>query len=251
MARPKSARYVVGNWKMNGDYALVMQMIAALRAMGPLSNLTTVICPPFTLLHGFAELLGMGHISLGAQDCGPEIKGARTGEISAAMLKEQNCNFVIIGHSERRNYQCESDEIVADKAAAAQAAGLMPIICVGENLSEREEQQAEIVVERQVTAALKKLSEGTPVIFAYEPVWAIGSGQVASHSDIAGMHDVIRVRAGACGFENISILYGGSVKPDNAGGILGLDGVDGVLLGGASIDPDAFIAIAKMAENLP
>lgn len=250
MARPKSARYVIGNWKMNGDYALVMQMIAALRAMGPLGNVTTVICPPFTLLHGFAELLGMGHVSLGAQDCGPEIKSARTGEISAAMLKEQNCNFVIIGHSERRRYQFETDEIVADKAATAQGASVMPVICVGENLSEREEQQAEIVVERQVTASLKKMKDG-PVIFAYEPVWAIGSGQAASHSDIAGMHDVIRVRAAACGFENISVLYGGSVKPDNAGGILALDGVDGVLLGGASIDPDAFIAIAKMADNLP
>ncbi|HCM83100.1 MAG TPA: triose-phosphate isomerase [Alphaproteobacteria bacterium] len=244
------AKYVIGNWKMNGDYALVMQMIAALRSMGPLDNVTTVICPPFTLLHSFAELLGMGHIHLGAQDCGTEISGARTGDISAAMLIEQNCRYAIVGHSERRRYQMESNEVVAAKAANAQAAGLMPVICVGENLAEREEEQAEIIVEEQVTAVLKKLKNAA-VIFAYEPVWAIGTGQVASHSDIAGMHDVIRARAAKHDFKDVAVLYGGSVKPENAGGILALGGVDGVLLGGASIDPDAFIAIAKTAHHLP
>jgi len=245
-----TAKYVIGNWKMNGDYALVMQMIAALRSMGPLETVTTVICPPFTLLHGFAELLGMGHVHLGAQDCGPENAAARTGEIAPAMLIEQNCRFVIIGHSERRRYQGESNDIVAAKAAAAQAAGLMPVICVGENLAEREAEQAEIVVEAQVSAALKNL-KSEKIIFAYEPVWAIGTGQTASHSDIAGMHDVIRARAARHDFKDIAVLYGGSVKVENAAGILGLGGVDGVLLGGASIDPDAFIAIAKQANNLP
>lgn len=243
-------KYVIGNWKMNGDYALVMQMVAALRAMGPQAEVTTVICPPFPLLHSFSELLGFGHVYLGAQDCGPENATARTGDISPAMLVEQNCRYVIIGHSERRRYQHESNELVAAKAAAAQAAGLVPVICVGENLQEREEEQAEIIVEAQVSAALKHLKKGS-VIFAYEPVWAIGSGQAASHSDIAGMHDVIRARAAQHDFKDIPILYGGSVKADNARGILAIQGVDGVLLGGASIDPDAFIAIAKLAADLP
>lgn len=246
----RPVKYVIGNWKMNGDYALVMQMIAALRSMGPLDKTDVVVCPPFTLLHGFSELLGMGHVHLGAQDCGPENAAARTGEISPAMLIEQNCRFVIIGHSERRRYQNETNEIVAAKAAAAQAAGLMPVICVGENLQEREEEQAEIIVEAQVSAALKHL-KNSHVIFAYEPVWAIGTGQTASHSDIAGMHDVIRERAAKHDFKSVSVLYGGSVKPENAKGILGAGGVDGVLLGGASIDPDGFITIAKMANDLP
>lgn len=246
----QSGKYIIGNWKMNGDYALVMRMIAALRAMGPRKDVTTVVCPPFTLLHGFAELLGMGHVYLGAQDCGPENAAARTGDISPAMLVEQNCRFVIIGHSERRRYQHESNDIVAAKAAAAQAAGLVPVICVGENLAEREEEQAEIVVEAQVSAALKQLQHNSQVIFAYEPVWAIGSGHVASHSDIAGMHDVIRARAAQHNFRAVAVLYGGSVKPDNAWGILAIQGVDGVLLGGASIDPDGFVAIAKLADSL-
>jgi triosephosphate isomerase len=191
----------------------------------------------------------MSHVFLGAQDCDAEALGARTGEVSAAMLKEQNCKYVILGHSERRRYHHESDMDIAAKVRAAQVAGLVPIVCVGENLSDREDEQAEIIVEHQVRTILKNLTSDA-VIIAYEPVWAIGTGQVPSYSDIAGMHNVIRDIAQKLGAENINIIYGGSVKVDNAAGILAIPGVDGVLLGGAALDADAFISIAKQANNL-
>lgn len=244
----RTDKFIIGNWKMNGDYALALQTIAALRAAGPMANVATVICPPFPLLHAFADLLGMSHVWLGAQDCSAAAPGARTGDVSAQMLVEQRCRYVILGHSERRKYHAETDADVAAKITAAQAAGLIPVICVGETLAERESQQAETVVTCQVGAALQHLTGDT--IIAYEPVWAIGTGQTPTASDIAGMHDVIRTAAARLGMAKPRILYGGSVKPDNAAGILALPGVDGVLLGGASLAPDQFIAIAKQAQGL-
>jgi triosephosphate isomerase len=242
-------RYIVGNWKMNGDYALSMRMIGALRAMGPLAGITPVICPPFTLLHSFAELLGMGHAALGAQNCSESAAGARTGEVSAAMLREQGCKYVILGHSERRQHNGETDAQISAKVQMACAAGLFPIICVGETQAERAAGQAETVVDRQLTSALTH-AKGDDIIIAYEPVWAIGSGQTPTPTDISRMHGFIAARAQALGHANAQVLYGGSVKPDNAAGILSAPGVDGVLLGGAAIDPDQFIAIAKLAGSL-
>jgi len=241
-------RYVVGNWKMNGDYALVMRVLAALRAAGPFQRAVPVICPPFTLLHAFADLRGMGE--LGAQDCSTAEQGARTGDISAAMLIEQQCKFVIVGHSEQRQYHGCTDEEVAAKAAMAIAVGLVPIICVGETLAQRQAGDAEAIVAAQVKVALAPVKTEDVIIVAYEPVWAIGTGYSAEPADISRMHDVISKSVQAAGQENVPILYGGSVKPEYAVDILRLPGVGGVLVGGASLDPDQFMAIAKVAESL-
>ena len=245
-------RTIIGNWKMNGDYALVMQMIAALRSVGPMARVTTVVCPPFPLLHGFADILGLAHVALGAQDCSIAGQGARTGEVSATMLAEQRCRYVILGHSERRKFVHESDADVAAKIAAARIAGLRPVICVGENLKERETNESEPFVMRQVSAALAAFKDApqTEILIAYEPIWAIGGTAPASRSDIAGMHAVIRSHAAQAGFANVSVLYGGAVRPENCAEILAVPDVAGLLVGGASIDPDAFIAIAKTAESL-
>jgi triosephosphate isomerase len=166
------------------------------------------------------------------------------------MLKEQGCKYVIIGHSERRQNHGESDAAVAAKVQAACEAGLVPIICVGETQAERAIGRAEAMVENQVKAALR-FFKGDEIIIAYEPVWAIGTGQVATATDIADMHAIIAATAASAGYANAHVLYGGSVKPDNAWGILSAPGVDGVLLGGAAIDPDQFISIAKLAGSLP
>jgi len=241
-------RYVVGNWKMNGDYALVMRMLAALRAAGPFQRAVPVICPPFTLLHAFADLRGVGE--LGAQDCSAAEQSARTGDISAIMLVEQQCKFVIVGHSEQRQYYGCTDEDVAAKAAMAAAAGLVPIICVGETLAQRRAGEAETTVEAQVKAALGTVKTEN-IIIAYEPVWAIGTGYSAEPADISRMHDVISEGVRTRGQDNVPVLYGGSVKPEYAVDILRLPGVDGVLVGASSLDSDQFIAIAKVAESLP
>lgn len=243
-------RYVVGNWKMNGDYALVLRMVAALRALGPLDSVTPILCPPFTLLHAFNQLLGMGHIALGAQNCSDVAAGTRTGDISAQMLVEQGCKYVILGHSERRQYRGYTNEHVAAKVTLACAAGLVPIICVGETREQRDSGVAQAVVQEQVAAALNRASVDE-LIISYEPVWAIGTGNVVpSRAEIAEMHDVVLFQAKKMGHGNAKILYGGSVNPDNAAEILGIPGVDGVLLGRAAIDPDAFITIAKQAQSL-
>jgi len=241
-------RYVIGNWKMNGDYALVLRMLALLRAAGPFQRSVPVICPPFTLLHAFADLRGTGE--LGAQDCSTAEQGARTGDISAKMLVEQQCKFVIVGHSEQRQYHSCTDEEVAAKTAMATAVGLVPIICVGETLAQRQAGDAEAIVSAQVKAALAPVKTADDIIIAYEPVWAIGTGYSAEPADISRMHDVISKNVQAAGQENVPILYGGSVKPEYAVDILRLPGVDGVLVGGASLDPDQFMAIAKVAESL-
>lgn len=242
-------KYIVGNWKMNGDYALVMRMIAALRAVGPLPGVTPVICPPFTLLHAFSELLGMGHLALGAQNCSDVAEGTRTGDISPAMLREQGCKYVILGHSERRQHRGYTNEHIAAKVTLACGSGLVPILCVGETIEQRQNGVAQAAVQEQVATALDH-ARGQEIIVSYEPVWAIGTGQVAEIRDIAEMHDVILSQCERMGFHNVHILYGGSVNPLNVGDIMATPGVDGVLLGRAAIEPDQFIAIAKQAQNL-
>ena len=243
-------RYVVGNWKMHGDYDLAMQMVAVCRQVGPLDQVGVVICPPFPFLHTFADLLNVGTCHLGAQDCSEAESGARTGEVSAAMLAALHCRYVIVGHSERRDFHGEDDDNVANKAVQAQKNGLVPIVCVGETANERMAGQAKDKVMQQLTV-FKKLDNRQPCMVAYEPVWAIGSGQVPSADDITSMHGFIIETLQSMGFTNLPVLYGGSVKPDNAGDIMVLAGVSGVLVGGASLDPGGFFAIAKAANFLP
>jgi len=202
------------------------------------------LCPPFPLLALMREDLEAAGVALGAQDCSAEEgEGAFTGEVSASLLVEIGCRYVIVGHSERRRRHAESDGLVRRKAAAARAAGLTPIVCVGEDLQAREEGRAEAVVLDQVC---RSLPAPGPVVIAYEPVWAIGTGRTACVEEAARLHAAIRANL-PDDLKDTPILYGGSVKPEVAAGLLAADGVDGLLVGGASLDPKAFAAIARAA----
>lgn len=209
------------------------------RPQAPRSNWRMVLCPPATVLAKVHEAIAGSGILLGGQDCHDKTSGAYTGNISADMLKDAGCSFVILGHSERRQYQKETDAEVAAKALAAHAAGISAIICVGETDAERMAGLARDVVTRQLAGSIPTSANAENTAIAYEPVWAIGTGKTASGDDIAGMHAHIRQHAGA-----LPILYGGSVKPDNAREILHIENVDGVLVGGASLKVEDFIAIA-------
>ncbi len=220
-------KYIVGNWKMNGDAALAQKLIAASKP----SPHEVILCCPFTLLH-----LVQG-ISKGAQDCSPETHGAYTGDISASMLKKAGCEWVIVGHSERRQHHKESDELLARKATAAMSVGLKVIYCVGEKSGE----DAEAVVKKQLSFFTNhKPLTTNHFLIAYEPVWAIGTGLTPTSEQIAAMHQFIKAEV-----KDAKVLYGGSVKPENIKEILTTDGVDGVLVGGASIDPEAWEQIVN------
>ncbi len=231
---------IAGNWKMNGLKAS-LQDIQKIREGAPGPEL--VICPPATLLGEAAALLKGGPVSLGAQDCHAEPSGAFTGDISAEMLKDAGCAYVIVGHSERRAGHGETDAIVRAKAQAALRAGLIPIVCVGETRAQREAGEATVVVSSQTRGSLP---DG-PAILAYEPIWAIGAGLTPTPQDIAHMHLTLRnlyvALRGAEG-GRARLLYGGSVKPSNAAELLGLLNVDGALVGGASLKAQDFLAIA-------
>lgn len=225
------SKLIVGNWKMNGLTADSLDRAGKLAASG----LHMVVCPPATQIAAVAAAVKGSKVLWGGQDCSAQGPGAFTGDIAAEMLKELGCSYVIVGHSERRQHHGETSAQVKAKAAKALAAGLTPIVCVGEVLAEREAGKHEAVVGQQLA---ESVPEGN-VVIAYEPVWAIGTGKVASPEDIRAMHAFIRGKAGA-----LPILYGGSVKADNAREILHTPNVDGVLVGGASLKPDEFIAIA-------
>lgn len=216
---------------MNGDAALAQKLIAASKP----SPHEVILCCPFTLLH-----LVQG-ISNGAQDCSPETHGAYTGDISATMLKNAGCEWVVVGHSERRQHHKESDELIARKATAAIAAGLKVIYCVGETLEEREAGRADEVVKNQLSFFTNHKPQTTShYLIAYEPVWAIGTGLTPTSEQIAAMHQFIKAEV-----KDAKVLYGGSVKPENIKEILTTDGVNGVLVGGASIDPAAWEKIVS------
>ncbi len=200
------------------------------------------VCPPATALAAIRDALTGSEIAWGGQDCHSESQGAYTGDIAAAMLADLGCRYVIVGHSERRQYHGETDATVRAKAEAAQAAGLTPIICVGESRAEREAGQAETVVGRQFTGSCPDTG-GSGFVLAYEPVWAIGTGLTPSIDDIAAMHRFIAKELG----DKTTVLYGGSVKPANAGEILAVDAVGGALVGGASLKAEDFLAIAAAA----
>lgn len=236
-------KLIVGNWKMNGLVADGLKRASdiAAAAKAGLSG-QMVLCPPATLIGAVSAVLQGSGIATGGQDCHDKPSGAYTGNISAPMLKDIGCAYVILGHSERRLYERETDNQIAAKAQAAHAAGLIAIICVGESDAERSSGKAGEIVSRQLQGSIPEGASEKNTVIAYEPVWAIGTGKVASTADIADMHALIRTKAGV-----LPILYGGSVKADNAQEILRIANVDGVLVGGASLKAEDFIAIAKAA----
>lgn len=232
---------IAGNWKMHGDISWA-EKAREFNALFPQSDRTTIdvlICPPFPLLASVSAKAGSRGILTGAQNCHHEQSGAHTGEVSADMLASVGASHVILGHSERRA-EGEKSQNVKDKAKAALASQLIPIICVGESLQQREKKQAVRVVKKQLKDSCP---EGEGYVVAYEPIWAIGTGKVPTSEDIIKMHDTIRKVVG----EHVSILYGGSVKPGNATQILALPNVNGVLVGGASLKMSDFAMIAKSA----
>jgi triosephosphate isomerase len=239
---------IAGNWKMNGTSGSLdeVRQLAELLAAGERPRCTIAICPPATLLGQLTAIAAPSGIVTGGQDCHPAQNGAHTGDISAPMLADAGAQFVIVGHSERRANHGETDELVRAKAAAGIAAGLMPIICVGETEAERRAGQAEAIVAGQLAKSVPDEMGGQGVVIAYEPVWAIGTGLTPTSDDIAQMHATIRKllteRFGEAG-ATTRILYGGSMKPSNAREILRIANVDGGLVGGASLLANDFHAI--------
>jgi triosephosphate isomerase (TIM) len=251
--KPEARRpLVVGNWKLYKTLAEARSLATALCApLAPLAGRVEVaVAPVFTALATVRDALQGTAIGLSAQDAYWEAQGAFTGEVSAALLADAGCSHVIVGHSERRQFFGEEDEHVRRKAAAVLAAGMVPIICVGESLEQREAGQTETHVLRQTEQALQGLSPelAARVVIAYEPIWAIGTGRTAQPQDAEQVHRWIRQRVeGAFGgrlAESMRILYGGSVKPDNARVLMAQPDVDGALVGGASLDAGSFAAIA-------
>jgi triosephosphate isomerase len=242
---------VVGNWKMNGTPAEARQLIGQLLAGSSRSErVTVVVCPPYTTLETASNLLQGKHISLGAQDLSEHRQGAYTGEISAEMLLTVGVSYVILGHSERRQYHLETDDKINRKVKVALSAKLTPIICVGETLQEREAGDTEMVVGRQVQGCLSGLSldQLTRIVIAYEPVWAIGTGKTATPHQAQLVHAFIRAMVADIDAEaaaGLPILYGGSVKPNNAKELMSEADIDGALVGGASLKADDFIAIIQ------
>jgi triosephosphate isomerase (TIM) len=249
-------KLVAGNWKMHGsraaNHALIEALLAGISADIGIAGPSCVVCPPFVYLQDIQRLLRGEPVALAAQDVCAEAPGAHTGEVAAAMLADVGCEFVLVGHSERRAIYGESDALVARKFAAAQSAGLIPILCVGEQLIERESEQTHLVVGRQLDAVtgLCGVEALARSVVAYEPVWAIGTGRTATPEQAQDVHAFIRGRIAAQDAKiaaELRILYGGSVKAGNAREIFAMPDVDGGLIGGASLKPDEFVAIVAAA----
>ena len=245
---------IAGNWKMNGLKADGIERTRALTAKmkATAQPFDILVCPPATLLAPVGDALGGSAIQLGAQDCHAKVSGAHTGDISAAMLKDQGCTYVIVGHSERRADHHESDHAVHAKAVAAIEAGLIAIVCVGETEAQRDAGKTAEVVTSQVLGSVPARADHESLVIAYEPVWAIGTGKTPTAPEVQEVHALIReTLAGQIGESEAAqtrILYGGSVKPSNAKELLGLPDVDGALVGGASLVADDFWAIAKAVD---
>lgn len=248
-------KVIAGNWKMNMDIQASTSLISGLkeRLKDVSDPMTVVICPPFTSLQLASELIKGTNIKLGAQNMYFESDGAYTGEISATMLKSVGCEYVILGHSERRQYFSESDDFVNKKVKKALSAGLLPMISVGETLDERERGVTEVIVGKQVRGVLSGLSaeDVGRVIIAYEPVWAIGTGRNATPQQAEEVHVFIRNLVAKLYTKEIAgaliIQYGGSVKPDNSADLLSQPDIDGALVGGACLKADSFAAIVRSA----
>jgi triosephosphate isomerase (TIM) len=251
---PMRIPLVAGNWKMNGSLAGVQELLAGIKSgAGDIGRAEVAVCPPFVFVPMAQTALQGTSIRWGAQNLSTETSGAFTGEVGASMLKDFGCHYVIVGHSERRSLYGEDDEIVAKKFAVARAAGLAPILCVGETLEEREKGVTEAVVARQLDAVMQL--EGAAAlaagVIAYEPVWAIGTGVTATPEQAQDVHAFIRSRVAledATVAQDLRILYGGSMKPDNAGELVAKPDIDGGLIGGASLKAPDFLAICKAAD---
>lgn len=249
------SKLVIGNWKMHGglrgNEALLRSLTQGTKAMPP--GLRVGLCVPFPYLAQAESLLGGSRIEWGAQDLSSHEEGAFTGEVSASMVADFGSRYAIVGHSERREYHREGAILVAEKAERALAAGLTPIVCVGETKEEREFAFTERVLCAQLDAVLDRLSveQASSLVLAYEPVWAIGSGSSASCADVRDVHQFLRRHLARKGeaVARIPVLYGGSVKPDNAAALFSVPEVDGGLIGGASLDAAQFLAICEAAAS--
>jgi triosephosphate isomerase len=245
---------VAGNWKLHGSRAENARLVEDIMAQLPSKpSGQCIVCPPFVYLQEIARLLRGSSVELGAQDVCAESQGAFTGEVSAAMLKDVGCEYVIVGHSERRLIYRESEQLVARKFAAAQSKSLVPILCVGEQLAERDAGRTTDVVGRQLDAVLELvgIDAFAHAVIAYEPVWAIGTGRNASAEQAQEIHAFIRARLQARNAKiaaETRILYGGSVKAGNAAELFAMPDVDGGLIGGASLKADEFLAILAAAK---
>ena len=228
-------KFIAGNWKMNGSAAALKNMTSALRDID--TKNTVVLCVPFTMLTRDTD-----GIALGAQDVSAHDHGAYTGEVSAQMLKDAGARYVIVGHSERRQYHSETNDIVRDKAAAAIEAGITPIICVGETMGEKQAGKTMAIIESGVRESVPTDTNGK-IVIAYEPRWAIGAGLTPTAAEIAEAHTLIAKTLESMGLAGTPVLYGASVKGSNAAEIMSIPNVDGVLVGGASLKPDDFIPI--------
>ena len=245
---PSYRRLIAGNWKMNllrAEAVALARGVAEALGGGRGLAADVALCPPFTALHAVNEVLAGTAMALGAQDCHEKPAGAFTGSVSAPMLKDAGCRYVIVGHSERRHGLGETDALVAAKTGAAWNAGLVPILCLGETAAERDAGRTLEIVRRQLAGSLPK--GALPVVIAYEPVWAIGTGRVATEADIATVHRALRAELAKARTDgaNIPVLYGGSVKADNAKAILDVEEVGGLLVGGASLEAKGFSAIVR------
>lgn len=244
-------KLVVGNWKMNGGLARNQALLEALGGVAQFDCVDVVVCPPFPYLSQVRALIKGGGVALGAQNMSAFGEGAYTGEVSGLMLMDLGCEWVIVGHSERRSAFAETDDIIAAKVRMALDFGLKPILCVGETLAQRDEGVAEEVVGAQIDAVVSDLGAvaASSIAIAYEPVWAIGTGKTATPEQAEAMHAFIRKRLALCGVvaQDVKILYGGSVTAANAPELFGKPDIDGALVGGASLVAESFSAICAAA----
>jgi triosephosphate isomerase len=240
-------KLVVGNWKMNGGLAANAALLSEIAAgWRPSPGHGLAVCVPYPYLPQAQRALTGTPIAWGAQDVSEHDAGAYTGEVSARMLADFGCRFAIVGHSERRQYYGDTDAIVAAKARAALTVGITPVACVGETLAEREQRVTEAVVLRQLDAVLAAVGDGAArLVVAYEPVWAIGTGRTASPAEAQAVHATLRARLAKAGAVEVPVLYGGSVKADNAAALFAMTDIDGGLIGGASLKAAEFLAIAR------
>lgn len=243
---------VAANWKMHGSRIVIRELVSGLMPAlaGGVNGVDIVICPPFPYLQMVDSLIKGAEIVLGAQDVGSHESGPYTGEVSGSMLADFRVRYVIVGHSERRSLMSESDQLVAEKFIAAQHSGLVPVLCVGETLAERDQGIASQVVERQLNAVigLAGVASLSHAVIAYEPVWAIGSGRSASVEQAQAMHAAIRQLIAQQDDEvaqSVQIIYGGSVNPENAPALFAQPDIDGGLIGGASLNADLFVRICQ------
>lgn len=239
---------IAGNWKMNCLTADGTDLASAVRDRQGDVQCELLVCPPFLLLSGVAEVLSNSKVGLGGQDCHANVSGAHTGDVSAEMLADIGCGFVIVGHSERRTDHNETNDMVCAKAGAAYRAGLKAVICIGETEAQRDSGQTLAVISDQLAGSIPDAATAENTVVAYEPVWAIGTGRTPTPEEVQDVHAHIRRelenRFGVGIANGVRLLYGGSVKPENAASLMGLTDVDGALVGGASLKAEDFLAIA-------